>query len=118
CLATDGNAFPGYEDNIQAYVSTATVNYNQGNAGHRPSSVANQVRSPGFSPVQNNLNRGNNYNSGNLTYRSLTQPTQAAPLNELTNYMKVNDTNMRAMQNQITNMKTELKNEFQTTMMQ
>ncbi|GJT27115.1 hypothetical protein Tco_0907390 [Tanacetum coccineum] len=42
CLATDGNA-SGYQDNIQAYVSAATVNYNQGNAGHRPPSVAHQV---------------------------------------------------------------------------
>ncbi|GJW93041.1 reverse transcriptase domain-containing protein [Tanacetum coccineum] len=28
CLATDGNAFPKYRDNIQGYVSAATVNYN------------------------------------------------------------------------------------------
>ncbi|GJT38681.1 reverse transcriptase domain-containing protein [Tanacetum coccineum] len=118
CLATDGNAFPGYQDNIQTYVSAAAVNYNQGNAGHRPPSVAHQVRPPGFSPVQNNQNRGNNYNPGNSTYRAPNQPTQAAPSNELANYMKVNDTNMRAMQNQITNMKTELKNEFQATMLQ
>ncbi|GJS93196.1 reverse transcriptase domain-containing protein [Tanacetum coccineum] len=117
CLATDGNA-SGYQDNIQAYVSAAAVNYNQGNAGHRPPSVAHQVRPPGFPPVQNNQNRGNNYNQGNSTYRAPTQPTQAAPSNELANYMKVNDTNMRAMQNQITNMKTELKNEFQATMLQ
>ncbi|GJW07412.1 hypothetical protein Tco_1569835 [Tanacetum coccineum] len=39
CLATDGNA-SGYQDNIQAYVSAAAINYNQGNAGHRPPSVA------------------------------------------------------------------------------
>ncbi|GJY22641.1 hypothetical protein Tco_0396299 [Tanacetum coccineum] len=39
CLAIDGNA-SGYQDNIQAYVSAAAVNYNQGNAGHRPPSVA------------------------------------------------------------------------------
>ncbi|GJT59735.1 hypothetical protein Tco_1003268 [Tanacetum coccineum] len=38
CLATDGNAL-GYQDNIQAYVSIAAVNYNQGNAGHRPLSA-------------------------------------------------------------------------------
>ncbi|GJX72726.1 hypothetical protein Tco_0309897 [Tanacetum coccineum] len=31
--------------------------------------------------------------------------------------MKTNDANMRAMQNQISNMKTELKNEIQTTLM-
>ncbi|GJU43188.1 reverse transcriptase domain-containing protein [Tanacetum coccineum] len=42
CLATDGNAFPGYQDNIQTYVSAAAVNYNQGNGGHRPPSVAHQ----------------------------------------------------------------------------
>ncbi|GJW13335.1 reverse transcriptase domain-containing protein [Tanacetum coccineum] len=118
CLDTDGNAFPGYQDNIQAYVSLAAVNYNQGNAGHRPSSVAHQVRPPGFPPVQNNQNRGNNYNPGNSTYRAPTPPTQASPSNELANYMKVNETNMRAMQNQITNMNAELKNEFQATMLQ
>ncbi|GKE30025.1 reverse transcriptase domain-containing protein, partial [Tanacetum coccineum] len=39
CLATDGNTFPGYQDNIQTYVSPAAVNYNQGNAGHRPPSA-------------------------------------------------------------------------------
>ncbi|GJX39966.1 reverse transcriptase domain-containing protein [Tanacetum coccineum] len=117
CLVTDGNAL-GYQDNIQAYISAAAVNYNQGNAGHRPPSVAHQVRPPGFSPVQNNQNRGNNYNPGNSTYRAPNQPTQAAQSNELANYMKVNDTNMRAMQNQITNMKTVLKNEFQATMLQ
>ncbi|GJV27492.1 reverse transcriptase domain-containing protein [Tanacetum coccineum] len=43
CLATDGNAFPGYQDNVQTYVSTTAINYNQGNAGHRPPSVAHQA---------------------------------------------------------------------------
>ncbi|GKD35554.1 reverse transcriptase domain-containing protein, partial [Tanacetum coccineum] len=75
-------------------------------------------RPPCFLPVQNNQNRGNNYNPGYSTYRAPNQPNQAAPSNELANYMKVNDTNMRAMQNQITNMKTEMKNEFQATMLQ
>ncbi|GKF69246.1 hypothetical protein Tco_0202303, partial [Tanacetum coccineum] len=117
CLAIDGNA-SGYQDNIQAYVSAAAVNYNQGNAGHRPLSVAHQVRPPGFPLIQNHQNWGNNYNPGNSTYRAPTPPTQVAPSNEPANYMKVNDTNMRAMQNQITNMKTELKNEFQATMLQ
>nr|GEY36313.1 reverse transcriptase domain-containing protein [Tanacetum cinerariifolium] len=28
CLSTDGNAFSGYQDNIQAYVSATAVNYN------------------------------------------------------------------------------------------
>ncbi|GKC05662.1 hypothetical protein Tco_0997272, partial [Tanacetum coccineum] len=34
CLATDGNVFPEYRDNIQGYVSAAVVNYNQGNTGY------------------------------------------------------------------------------------
>ncbi|GJY18405.1 reverse transcriptase domain-containing protein [Tanacetum coccineum] len=42
CLATDGNVFPDYRDNIQGYVSAAAVNYNQGNTRYRPQSVANQ----------------------------------------------------------------------------
>ncbi|GJV20496.1 reverse transcriptase domain-containing protein [Tanacetum coccineum] len=36
CPATDGNTFSGYQDNIQGYVSAASVNYNQGNTGYRP----------------------------------------------------------------------------------
>ncbi|GKB68373.1 hypothetical protein Tco_0929785 [Tanacetum coccineum] len=36
CLATDGNAFLEYRDNIQGYVSAVAVNYNQGNTGYRP----------------------------------------------------------------------------------
>ncbi|GKD74799.1 hypothetical protein Tco_1333081, partial [Tanacetum coccineum] len=43
CLAIDGNVFLEYQDNIQGYVSAAVVNYNQGNTGYRPQSVANQI---------------------------------------------------------------------------
>ncbi|GKC62614.1 reverse transcriptase domain-containing protein [Tanacetum coccineum] len=48
CLATDGNVFPEYRDNIQGYVSAAAVNYNQGNTGYRPQIVASQIRPPGL----------------------------------------------------------------------
>ncbi|GJW92815.1 reverse transcriptase domain-containing protein [Tanacetum coccineum] len=41
---------------------------------------------------------------------------QVQPSNELSNYMKINETNMRAMQNQITTIRTEIKNDFETTM--
>ncbi|GJR11735.1 reverse transcriptase domain-containing protein [Tanacetum coccineum] len=52
CPATDGNV---YRDNIQEYASqAAAVNYNQGNTGYRPPMVANQIRPPGFPPVQQN----------------------------------------------------------------
>ncbi|GJV46073.1 reverse transcriptase domain-containing protein [Tanacetum coccineum] len=70
CPATDGNV---YRDNIQEYVSQAAVaNFNQGNTGYR-APIANQIRPPGFPPVQQNQgnnqnrynqNRGNNYNHG------------------------------------------------------
>ncbi|GKE20717.1 hypothetical protein Tco_1432229 [Tanacetum coccineum] len=52
CPATDGNV---YHDNIQEYVSqAAAVNYNQRNTGYCPLMIANQIRPPGFPPVQNN----------------------------------------------------------------
>ncbi|GJT24745.1 hypothetical protein Tco_0894682 [Tanacetum coccineum] len=48
CLAADGNIFSKFRDNIQGYVLAATVNYNQGNFGYRPPSVANQIQPPNF----------------------------------------------------------------------
>ncbi|GKD67987.1 reverse transcriptase domain-containing protein [Tanacetum coccineum] len=123
CLATDGNAFLKYRDNIQGYVSAAAVNYNLGNTGYRPQSVANQIRPSGFAQpnLQNkqtrynqgyNQNRGNNYNQGNPNYQAPIQQAQVGPSNDLLNYMKVNDANMRAMKNKISNMKKELRDDM------
>nr|GFC90929.1 hypothetical protein [Tanacetum cinerariifolium] len=62
CPATSRNV---YQDNIQEYVSqAASANYNQGNTSFHPQMVADQIRPPGFLPVQNNqnnFNRGNNF---------------------------------------------------------
>ncbi|GJW15485.1 hypothetical protein Tco_0019618 [Tanacetum coccineum] len=96
CLATDGNTF-------NALATTRT--YNQGGPGYRPQGetnyrASNQMRPPGSQNYQAPLNQ-----------------TQVGPLNDFSNYMRTNDVNMRAMQNQISNMKMELKNEFKTTMM-
>ncbi|GJY68978.1 hypothetical protein Tco_0471960 [Tanacetum coccineum] len=124
CLAIDGNVFPEYRDNIQGYVSAAVVNYNQGNTGYRPQSVANQIRPSGFAQpnVQNNQTRYNQgynqnigINQGNPSYQAPIQQTQVAPSNELLNYKKINGANMKAMQNQINNVKNELRNEMQTS---
>ncbi|GKB17395.1 hypothetical protein Tco_0851318, partial [Tanacetum coccineum] len=73
CPATDGNTFLGYQDNIQGYVSAAAKNYNQGNTGYRPQSVANQIRPPGFAQpnVQNNQTR---YNQGSLPSNTVANP--------------------------------------------
>ncbi|GJT67166.1 hypothetical protein Tco_1018646 [Tanacetum coccineum] len=66
CPATNGNV---YRDSIQEYVSQAVAtNYNPGNTDYR-APIANQIRPPGFSPVQNNQNNQetnqNRYNQGN-----------------------------------------------------
>ncbi|GJR01134.1 hypothetical protein Tco_0524118 [Tanacetum coccineum] len=70
----------GYEDAIvirksqqitlrDQAVQAAAANFNQANSGYRPPMVSNQIRPPGFPPVQNphansqnNFNRGNNFN--------------------------------------------------------
>nr|GEV25980.1 reverse transcriptase domain-containing protein [Tanacetum cinerariifolium] len=53
CPATSENV---YQDNIQEYVSqAAAANYVQGNTGFRPQMVANQIRPPGFPPVNQPL---------------------------------------------------------------
>ncbi|GJV11619.1 hypothetical protein Tco_1353160 [Tanacetum coccineum] len=80
CPATDGNV---YRDNIQEYVSqAAAANFNQGNTGYR-APIANQIRPPGFPPVQQNQgnnqnrynqNRGNNYNQGQIYRPPVNQP--------------------------------------------
>ncbi|GKD93208.1 reverse transcriptase domain-containing protein [Tanacetum coccineum] len=89
CPATDGNV---YRDNIQEYVSqAAAVNYNQGNTGYR-APIANQLRPPGFPPVQQNQgnnqnrynsNRGNNYNQAPI-YQPLVNQGQIyrPPINQ------------------------------------
>ncbi|GJX30357.1 reverse transcriptase domain-containing protein [Tanacetum coccineum] len=87
CPATDSN---NYRDNIQEYVSqAAAANFNQGNSGYRPPPMANQIRPPGFPPMQHNSqannqnrwnqnqNRGNGYNQGQI---QRPQVQQQAPM--------------------------------------
>ncbi|GJX75504.1 hypothetical protein Tco_0314099, partial [Tanacetum coccineum] len=113
CPATDGNI---YRDNIQEYVSqAAAANFNQGNTGYRPQMVANQIRPPGFPPIQshqgnnqNNFNRGNNYNQnrGNnfnqnqiyrpqvnhpTAYQAPVPQTHGVSKTDFDNYVKAND---------------------------
>ncbi|GJW74358.1 reverse transcriptase domain-containing protein [Tanacetum coccineum] len=106
------------------YHQCLTIDGN-GNTGYRPQSVANQIRPLGFAQpnLQNNQtrynqgynqNRGNNYNQGNPNYQAPIQQAQVGPSNDLSNYKKINDANMKAMQNQINNVKNELRNEMHT----
>nr|GEX70522.1 reverse transcriptase domain-containing protein [Tanacetum cinerariifolium] len=124
CLAIDGNTFSEFQDNIQGYVSAATVNYSQGNFGYRHPSVANQIRPSGFAQpnMQNNqnrfsqpqgYNRGNNFNQ-DTSYQAPIQQNQVVPLSELEKIKKMNEINIKAMQTQIDNVKNELRNEMKT----
>nr|GFA07239.1 reverse transcriptase domain-containing protein [Tanacetum cinerariifolium] len=94
CLATDGNTFLEFQNNIQGYISAAAINYNQGNSGYRPLGVANQIRPSDFTQpnVQNNqnrfsqpqgYNRGNNFNQ-DTSYQAPIQQNQVVPLTIIT----------------------------------
>ncbi|GKD15727.1 reverse transcriptase domain-containing protein, partial [Tanacetum coccineum] len=130
CPATDGNV---YHDNIQEYVSqAAAANFNQGNTSYR-APIANQIRPPGFPPVQQNQgnnqnrynqNRGNNYNQGQIYRPPINQPpvpqaplyqapapqTQGVSKDDFQNYVKANDAVMRNMQNQNQNLQNQMTN--------
>nr|GEV96314.1 hypothetical protein [Tanacetum cinerariifolium] len=131
CSAIDGNTFDA---------CAAIGSYNQGGNGYSPQGDPNyrarkQIEPPGFpsSYVQNNQNykrynqdqgnyqasknqgRGQNFNQGNNNYQdpnfqAPNNQAQVGPSNDFSNYIKINETNMRAMQNQISNMKNEFQN--------
>ncbi|GJT15371.1 hypothetical protein Tco_0874077 [Tanacetum coccineum] len=119
CPATDSN---NYRDNIQEYVSqAAAANFNQGNSGYRPPPMANQIRPPGFPPMQHN-SQANNQNrlEPNQTVEWLqpgsnsTTPVPPAPgvsKPDFDNYVKANDAVMQNMQNQMANI-TDLITKF------
>ncbi|GKA07538.1 hypothetical protein Tco_0686762 [Tanacetum coccineum] len=75
-----------YRDNIQEYVSqAAAANYNQGNTGYR-APISNQIRPPGFPPIQNNhnvQNQGNNQNRYNQNRGNFNQaPAYQPPVHQ------------------------------------
>ncbi|GJW12404.1 reverse transcriptase domain-containing protein [Tanacetum coccineum] len=138
CPATDGNV---YQDNIQEYVSqTAAANFNQGNSNSRPPMVSNQIRPPGFPPIQNNQNRfnpnqgnnfnqnrgtnfnqnrGSNFNQGQVyqpptiqtpVYQAPPQQMQGVSKTDFENYVKANDAVLRNMQNQGQGLQNQMTN--------
>lgn len=122
CTATEGNPFE---------VNAIAGNSNQGGNQYRPQvepnyRASNQGGPPGFSQNPNRFNpnppRGPNMQNQNPApvnqyppqkgNQGYSAPNYQDPLpNELNNYIKVNETKMRAMQNQISN----LKNDFQSS---
>ncbi|GKF39017.1 hypothetical protein Tco_0119078, partial [Tanacetum coccineum] len=129
CPTTNGNV---YRDNIQEYVTQAVAaNLNQGNTGYRVP-IANQIRPPGFPPVQNqgnnqnryNQNLGNNYNQSQiyqpsnnqtpvhqaLLYQAPAPQTQSVTKTDFESYVKANDAVMRNMQDQNQNLQNQMTN--------
>ncbi|GJS30545.1 reverse transcriptase domain-containing protein [Tanacetum coccineum] len=137
CPATNSNM---YHDNIQEYVSqAAAANFNQANSGYRPPMVSNQIRPPGFPPVQNphannqnnfnrgnnfNQNRGNNFNQGQIYRPPVHQPVVHQPVahqgpapqthgvskTDFERYVTANDAVLRNMQNQGQNLQSQMAN--------
>ncbi|GKC33931.1 hypothetical protein Tco_1046315, partial [Tanacetum coccineum] len=67
-----------------------------------------------------NQQRGQNFNQGNNNYQAPNyqapnNQAQVGPSNELSNYMKSNEATLRAMQTQMSNMKSKLRNEFKSS---
>ncbi|GJY02706.1 reverse transcriptase domain-containing protein, partial [Tanacetum coccineum] len=102
----------------------AAANFNQGNTGYR-TLIANQIRPPGFPPVQNNQqNQGNTYNQCQIYRPPINQPPvhQAQPYQALAPqiqgvskddfqiFIKANDAVMRNMQNQNQNLQNQMTN--------
>ncbi|GJY42957.1 hypothetical protein Tco_0431170 [Tanacetum coccineum] len=110
CLATDSNIFNA---------SAATGNYNQGGTGYRPQGdlnyrASNQMGPPSFPPsnVQNNQNY-NRYNQNQENYQALINQGRGQNFNQGNNKYQAP---LRAMQTQMTSMKTELRNEFKSSL--
>ncbi|GKC65085.1 hypothetical protein Tco_1097683 [Tanacetum coccineum] len=110
----------------------SAANFNQGNTGYR-APIANQIRPPGFPPVQQNQgnnqnrynqNRGNNYNQSQIYRPPINQPpvhqaqpyqapapqTQGVTKNDFESYVKANDAVMRNMQDQNQNLQNQMTN--------
>nr|GEZ61163.1 reverse transcriptase domain-containing protein [Tanacetum cinerariifolium] len=104
CPATSGNV---YQDNINEYVSQAvTANYNQRNTGFRPQMVANQIRPPGFPPVQNNqnnFNRGNNFTQNRGDNDAVLKNIQSQGQSTQTQCQNIQN-QYQTVQNQLANM--------------
>ncbi|GJR00115.1 reverse transcriptase domain-containing protein [Tanacetum coccineum] len=69
-----------------ASAPAAAANFNQANSGYRPPMVSNQIRPPGFPPVQNpHANNQNNFNRGNNFNQNRKQFQQRSDLSNLSN---------------------------------
>nr|GEU74867.1 reverse transcriptase domain-containing protein [Tanacetum cinerariifolium] len=100
------------------YVTCGAANYGQGNTGFRPQMVANQIRPPGFPPVQNtqnNFNWGNNFNQnrgGTFNQSNFNQSQLNRPQGQSTqNQCQSTQNQLQTVQNQLANL-TDMMSKF------
>ncbi|GJV35841.1 reverse transcriptase domain-containing protein [Tanacetum coccineum] len=133
------NQTPASRPPIRRFNKAAAANFNQANSGYRPPMVSNQIRPPGFPPVQNphannqnnfnrgnnfNQNRGNNFNQGQIYRPPVHQPVVNQPIahqgpapqthgvskTDFERYVTANDAVLRNMQNQGQNLQSQMAN--------
>ncbi|GJR99768.1 reverse transcriptase domain-containing protein [Tanacetum coccineum] len=117
-----GNTYQQGDRNLLSYRSNnylgppgfPPLNF-QNNQNNRNNQIQGNYQAP------NNQRRGQNFNQGNNNYQAPNYQVpnyqaQVRPTNELTNYIKSNEATLRAMQTTMANMKTELRNEFKSSL--
>ncbi|GJU78382.1 reverse transcriptase domain-containing protein [Tanacetum coccineum] len=142
CLATGGNTFDAcaavgtYNQGGNRYRPQGDPNYLASNQMGPPDFPPPNVKnSQNYNQNRYNQNQGNyqalnnkgfnqrrgqNFNQGNNNYQAPNyqapnNQAQVRPSNELSNYMKSNEATLRAMQTQMSNMKSKLRNEFKSS---
>nr|GEY89449.1 reverse transcriptase domain-containing protein [Tanacetum cinerariifolium] len=120
---SEGNSYqPQGDHNLLSYRSNNYLRppgFNQPNVQNRYNQNQNQgiFQAPNHQ-APNNHGRGQNFNQGNNNFQALNFQApnfQVGPSNELTTFMKSNGIILKDMRTQMTNMKTELRNEFKST---
>nr|GEZ48631.1 reverse transcriptase domain-containing protein, chloroplastic [Tanacetum cinerariifolium] len=113
---------PQSDCNLLSYRSSNYLgppDFNQPNMQNRYSQNQNQgnFQAPNHQ-APNNHEIGQNFNQGSNNFQApnfQASKFQVGPSNELTTYIKSNEAVLRDMRTQMTNMKTELRNEFKST---
>nr|GEY71792.1 reverse transcriptase domain-containing protein [Tanacetum cinerariifolium] len=109
---------------IQVAQKKVKIAFENADSSSRVELIPSKIKPSGFTKpnVQNNqnrfsqpqgYNRGKNFNQ-DTSYQAPIQQNQVVPLSELEKIKKINKVNIKTMQDQINNVKNELRNEMQT----
>ncbi|GKA91364.1 reverse transcriptase domain-containing protein, partial [Tanacetum coccineum] len=107
--AAGGNFLDKMPRECLRIIETAAANFNQGNSNSRPSMVSNQIRPPGFPPIQNRQVYQPPTNQPPV-YQAPTPQPQGVSKTDFENYVKANDDVLRNMQNQGQGLQNQMTN--------